>query len=58
MWEMAKNCGKWVKYLTNGIINWELTQRFGKRLKYWEMVQTNGARFKCLRDCISMLQMT
>ena len=34
MWEMAKNCGKWLKYLRNFLINWELTQRFGKWLKY------------------------
>ena len=25
MWEMAKICGKWLKYLTNGLINWERT---------------------------------
>ena len=36
MWEMAKICGKWLKYLTNGLINWERTQRFGKWLKYFE----------------------
>ena len=34
MWEMAKICGKWLKYLTNGLINREMTQRFGKWLKY------------------------
>ena len=34
MWEMAKICGKWLKYLTNGLINWEMTQRFEKRPKY------------------------
>ena len=25
MWEMAKICGKWLNYLTNGLINWEMT---------------------------------
>ena len=25
MWEMAKICGKWLKYLANGLINWEMT---------------------------------
>ena len=31
---MAKISGKWLKYLTNGSINWEMTQRFGKWLKH------------------------
>ena len=35
MWEMAKICGKWLKYLANGLINQEMTQRFGKWLKFW-----------------------
>ena len=35
MWEMAKICGKWLKYLTNGLINCKTTQRFGKWLKYF-----------------------
>ena len=34
LWEMAKICGKWLKYLTNGLIMWEMTQSFGKWLKY------------------------
>ena len=34
MWEMAKICGKWLKYLTNKLIMWELTYRFVKWLKY------------------------
>ena len=25
MFEMAKMCRKWLKYLTNGLINWEVT---------------------------------
>ena len=28
--EMAKKCGKWLKCLTNALINWEMTERFGK----------------------------
>ena len=34
MWEMAKICGKWRKYLTIGLNMWEMTLRFGKWLKY------------------------
>ena len=34
MWEMAKICGKWLKYLTNGFINWEMSYRFGKWLNH------------------------
>ena len=25
LWEMAKICVKWLKYLTNGLIMWEIT---------------------------------
>ena len=24
VWEMAKICGKWLKYLTNGLDMWEM----------------------------------
>ena len=24
-WEMAEICGKWLKYLTNVLISWEMT---------------------------------
>ena len=24
MWELAKICGTWLKYLTNGLIHWEM----------------------------------
>ena len=34
MWEIAKSCGKWLKYLTNGLINWEMAKMFGKWLKH------------------------
>ena len=35
MWEMAEICGKWLKHLTNGFINWELTERFWERAKIY-----------------------
>ena len=25
LWEMATIYGKWLKFLTNGLINWEMT---------------------------------
>ena len=25
MWDMAKICGKWLRYLTNGLNTWEMT---------------------------------
>ena len=28
MLEMDKICGKWLKHLTNGFSNWEMTQKF------------------------------
>ena len=58
MREMAKICGKWLKYLTNGLINWEMTQRFVKWLKYFEIAQIYEARLKYLRFGINLLQMT
>ena len=33
MWEMAQIYGKWLKYLTNGLNMWELTQRFSEMVK-------------------------
>ena len=32
--KMAKICVKWLKYLTNCLINREMTQRYGKWLEY------------------------
>ena len=32
--EIAKICGKWLKYLTNGLKMWKMTYRFGKGPKY------------------------
>ena len=34
IWETAKICGIWLKYMTNCLINFEMTQRFVKWLKY------------------------
>ena len=34
MFETAKICVKWRKYSRNGLINYEMTQKFGKWLKY------------------------
>ena len=41
MWEMAKICGKWLRYLGNGLINSEndlqiseMAKIFGKLLRY------------------------
>ena len=34
MWEMAKICRKWLKYLTNGLTIWEIAQIYGAWLKY------------------------
>ena len=48
MLEMAKIYGKWLKYLTNGLNMWELTQRF------WEMAYTYEAVLKYFRYGISM----
>ena len=34
LWEIAKICGKWLKYLINGLNMSEMTDMFGKWLKY------------------------
>ena len=33
MWEMIQIYWKWLKYLTNGLNVWELTQRFSEMSK-------------------------
>ena len=33
LWEMAEICGKWLKYLTNGLNMAELTEKVGKWIK-------------------------
>ena len=38
LWEIAKICGKLLKYLINGLNMWEMTYIFGKGLQYF----TNG----------------
>ena len=42
MWEMDQICGKWLKYLTNCLNMWELTQR------YWEMAKILGKWLRCI----------
>ena len=34
LWEIAKICGKWLKYVMNGLNMWEMTYIFGKWLQY------------------------
>ena len=41
LWEIAKICGKWLKYLINGLSMWEM----------------HGARLKYLRNGFTMLEM-
>ena len=57
MWELAKICGKWFKYLTNGLIHWEMTQRFEKWLKYlgngldiWGTFSISGSAYVCCKS--------
>ena len=54
MWEMAKICGKWLNYLTNGLINFEMISRFGKWLKFQELAWIYGALLKYMKYGISM----
>ena len=42
LWEMAKICGKWLKYLTNGLINREMTWRFGTYMGHGKMALIYG----------------
>ena len=34
LWEIAKICWKWLKYLINGLNMWEMKSIFGKWHKY------------------------
>ena len=34
LWEIAQICGKFLKYLINGLNMWEMTHIFGKWLQY------------------------
>ena len=43
MWEMAQIYEKCLKYLTNGLNMWELTQRF------WEMAKIFGKWLRYMR---------
>ena len=38
LWEIAKICVKWLKYLINGLNMWEMKSIFGK----WHKYLTNG----------------
>ena len=42
MWEMAKICGKWLRYLANGLINWE------NDLRIWEISKIFGKLLRCV----------
>ena len=48
MWEMAKICGKWLRYLTNGLINWE------NDLKIWEMAKIFGKLLRYMGHGLSI----
>ena len=44
---MTYVCAKWLKYLRNGKTLWEMTQIYGKSIKYvgkWLKYLTNGLR--------------
>ena len=38
LWEIAKICGKWLKYLRKGLNMWEMDYIFEKWLKYLRKV--------------------
>ena len=40
-WEMAKICGKFLRYLANALINWK------NDLKIWEMAKIFGKWLRC-----------
>ena len=46
--EASKMSGKWLKYLTNGLNMWELTQRF------WEMAKIFVKWLKYMRHGLSI----
>ena len=43
LWEASKIYGKFLKYLTNGLAMWQLTQRF------WEMAEIFGKWLRYMR---------
>ena len=48
MWEMAKICRKWFRYLANGLINWE------NDLKIWEMAKIFGKLLRYMGNGLSI----
>ena len=52
MWEMAEVFDKLHKSMGNDLDTWEMAKIFGK----W--ARSHRERFKYLRKCISMLEMT
>ena len=66
MWEMAKICRKFRKYLTIGLNMWEMSQRFGKWLKYlgngldlWDTAEVFENRHKYVENYLtSEIQLT
>ena len=48
IWEMTKICGKWLRYLANGLINWE------NDLKIWEMAKIFGKLLRFMGHRLSI----
>ena len=48
LWEIAEICGKWFKYLTNGLDIPELTERF------WEMDKKVGIWLRYMGSGLSI----
>ena len=48
MWEMTKICVKWLRYLVNGLINWE------NDLKIWEMAKIFGKLLRYMGHGLSI----
>ena len=48
IWEMTKICAKWLRYLANGLINWE------NDLKIWEMAKIFGKLLRFMGHRLSI----
>ena len=48
LWEMAKICGEWLKYLTNGLKMWR------NDLEIWEMAKIFGKWLRCMGQGLSI----
>ena len=60
---MTQICGKWLKYMGNGLSIWFKyvgihLEILGNGLNIWKMAEIYEARLKYFRYGISMLQMT